>query len=67
MNNLIARYEQLRKLAHELDVQANWVDEQLIEIEHQLPDDYRYPGDPSEEEFERSLSEGNPPDRLPWW
>ncbi len=43
-----AEYETLRRRAHELDVEANAVDAGLIEIEKQLPDDYRYPGDPTE-------------------
>lgn len=40
---LIAEYERLRKLMHELDVQAASVDERLVQIERELPDDY--PGD----------------------
>ena len=40
---LIAEYERLRKLLHELDVQANTVDGRLVEIERELPEDY--PGD----------------------
>jgi hypothetical protein len=43
---LVREYERLRKLAHELDVQANAVDARLVEIEGQLPDRYRFPGDP---------------------
>ena len=43
---LIAEYERLRRLAHELDVQTNTVDARLVEIEGQLPDRYRFPGDP---------------------
>ena len=43
---LIAEYERLRRLAHELDVQANTVDARLVEIESQLPDRYTFPGDP---------------------
>ena len=46
MEDLIAEYERLRRLADELQVQANTVDARLIEIEHQLPDDYNYSGDP---------------------
>lgn len=46
MEDLIAEYEGLRKLAHELQVQANTVDARLVEIERQLPDHYNYPGDP---------------------
>jgi hypothetical protein len=42
---LIAEYERLRKLAHELDVQSNTVDARLVEIEKQLPTRYKYPGD----------------------
>jgi len=43
---LIAEYERLRRKAHELDVQSNTVDARLVEIEKQLPDHYRFPGDP---------------------
>ena len=49
---LIAEYERLRRLAHELDVEANAVDARLIEIEDQLPDEYTYPGDPPMEAAE---------------
>lgn len=42
---LIAEYERLRKLSHELDVQANIVDQRLNEIERLLPDQYTFPGD----------------------
>ena len=42
---LIREYERLRKLAHELDVQSNTVDQRLIEIERLLPDRYSFPGD----------------------
>jgi len=45
-NALIAEYERLRRKAHELHVQAEYVDRRLVEIEEQLPDHYRYPGDP---------------------
>jgi len=41
---LIAEYEVLRKLANELDVHAEMVDERLIEIERELPEEYVYPG-----------------------
>ena len=44
---LIAEYERLRKRMHELDVQAATVDERLVEIERELPDDY--PNDGPEE------------------
>jgi hypothetical protein len=43
--NLIEEYERLRRLAHELDVQAETVDQRLIELERLLPDRYCYPGD----------------------
>lgn len=42
---LIAEYQRLRRLAHELDVQAATVDQRLTEIERQLPDDYPDPND----------------------
>lgn len=42
---LIREYERLRKLAHELDVQSNTVDQRLVEIERLLPDRYSFPGD----------------------
>ena len=42
---LIAEYERLRRLAHELDVQSETVDARLVEIEKQLPDRYTFPGD----------------------
>ena len=35
---LVAEYERLRKLLHELDVQANTVDGRLIEVERELPE-----------------------------
>ena len=47
MNDLIQEYEDLRRLAHELDVQTETVDRRLTEIEDQLPETYTYPGDPS--------------------
>lgn len=43
---LIAEYEWLRRKAHELHVQAEYVDRRLVEIERQLPDEYVFPGDP---------------------
>ena len=43
---LIAEYERLRQREDELVEELNTVDAQLIEIEHQLPDGYAYPGDP---------------------
>jgi hypothetical protein len=42
---LIREYERLRKLAHELDVQSDTVDQRLVEIERLLPDRYSFPGD----------------------
>jgi hypothetical protein len=42
---LIAEYEELRRLAHELDEQSETIEERPIEIEEQLPDEYTYPGD----------------------
>lgn len=42
---LIREYERLRKLAHELDVLSNTVDQRLVEIERLLPDRYSFPGD----------------------
>ena len=42
---LTAEYERLRKLLHELDVQAATVDGRLVEIERDLPDDYVHPDD----------------------
>ena len=42
---LIAEYERLRRIAHSLDVQSNTVDARLVEIERQLPDHYKHPGD----------------------
>jgi len=50
---LIAEYESLRRLAHELDVEANAVDARLIEIEEQLPDHYTFPGDPPLDDLRR--------------
>jgi hypothetical protein len=47
---LIREYERLRKIAHELDVQAETVDRRLVEIERLLPDRYCYPGDIKDEE-----------------
>ena len=42
---LTAEYERLRKLLHELDVQAATVDGRLVEIERESPDDYVHPDD----------------------
>ncbi len=42
---LIREYERLRRLAHELDVQSNTIDQRLVEIERLLPDRHLYPGD----------------------
>ena len=42
---LIREYERLRRLAHELDVQSNTVDQRLVELERLLPDRYSFPGD----------------------
>ena len=53
MEDQIAEYERLLRLAHELQVQANTVDARLIEIERQLPDHYNYPGDPPLERLPR--------------
>ncbi len=43
--SLIQEYERLRRLAHELDVQVETVDQRLVELERLLPDRYDYPGD----------------------
>jgi hypothetical protein len=43
---LIAEYQRLRRLLHELMAQAETVDSRLIEIERRLPDDY--PNSPEE-------------------
>jgi hypothetical protein len=48
---LIAEYQRLRRLAHELEVQAECVDRRLIELERQLPDRYTFPGDPPLDEM----------------
>lgn len=42
---LVQEYERLRRLARELDVQANTVDQRLVQIERLLPDRYSCPGD----------------------
>ncbi len=63
MKNLVAEYEQLRKVMRKLTVRMNAVDARLIEIEKELPDDYQYPGDPTEEEFNRLLSGKRPKHR----
>jgi len=49
-DSLIQEYERLRRLAHELDVQSETVEQRLIQIEEQLPDAYTYPGDTSLEQ-----------------
>jgi hypothetical protein len=46
MDDRIREYERLRKVMHELTVQTNTVDARLVEIENQLPNEYKYPGDP---------------------
>jgi len=43
---LIQEYEELRRKAHELNVQANTVDQRLVELERVLPKRYVFPGDP---------------------
>ena len=48
MRTLIAEYEKLRRRERELIEEINAVDARLIEIEDQLPDDYKYPGDPTD-------------------
>ena len=65
MGDLIAEYERLRKVMHELTMQMNTVDARLIEIEKELPDNYKYPGDLCEEEINRLLSGNRPKRRLP--
>ncbi|MBN1588077.1 MAG: hypothetical protein JW888_01020 [Pirellulales bacterium] len=42
---LIAEYERLRKRLHELDVQAEYIEGRLVQIERQLPDRYVFPDD----------------------
>lgn len=42
---LIAEYERLRKRLHELNVQAEYIDRRLVQIERQLPDRYSFPED----------------------
>ena len=42
---LIQEYEELRRKAHELNVQANTVDQRLVELERVLPKRYVFPGD----------------------
>jgi len=42
---MLEEYYRLRRLAHELDVQAATVDQRLVEIERQLPDDFVDPND----------------------
>jgi len=60
MKNLIAEYERLRRVMHELTARMNAVDARLIEIEKDLPDDYQYPGDPTEKDLHRLLSVNRP-------
>lgn len=45
---LIAEHKRLRKLMHDLDVQAASVDGRLVEIERELPATGVYPDDPPE-------------------
>lgn len=63
MKDLIAEYKRLRRVMHELTVRMNAVDARLIEIEKDLPGDYQYPGDPTEEEFNRLLLGNRPKHR----
>lgn len=37
---MIAEYQRLRRIAHELDVQSATVHRRLADIERQLPDDF---------------------------
>ncbi|MBU4271162.1 MAG: hypothetical protein KKA28_04785 [Planctomycetes bacterium] len=45
-NGLIAEYEWLRRMISHLEMQTERIDQQLIEMENRLPDDYNFPGDP---------------------
>ena len=42
---MLSEYYRLRRLAHELNVQAATIDQRLVEIERQLPDNYIDPND----------------------
>lgn len=42
---MMAEYQRLRRIAHELDVQSATVHQRLADIERQLPDDYVGPVD----------------------
>jgi chaperonin cofactor prefoldin len=44
-DDLIKRYEQLRKKLKEIEAQAEQLEKELGRIESQLPDDYCYPDD----------------------
>ena len=46
--DLIAEYERLWKLMHDLDMQAASVDEQLVAIERKLPGSYAHSDCPPE-------------------
>ncbi len=47
-DRLIGEYEWLRRMACHLDMQTEHIDRQLIELENLLPDDYTFPGDPTD-------------------
>ncbi len=43
---LVARYERLRRLLGDLDLQTHLIDRELLRIEGRLPADYLHPDDP---------------------
>ena len=47
-DRLIGEYEWLRRMMHHLDMQTEQIDRQIIVLEKLLPDDYTFPGDPTE-------------------
>jgi len=44
-DGLIADYEWLRRMMLHLGMQTEQIDQQLVELESLLPNDYVYPGD----------------------
>ncbi len=48
-SRLIAEHERLRNRVCKLFQEWNKIDQRLVEIECELPDEYVFPGDPTEE------------------
>ena len=47
-DRLIGEYEWMRRMMQHLDMQTERIDREMIVLEELLPDDYTFPGDPTE-------------------